>query len=477
MAGNFVVGENKVRPGIYFRTTTGGSLPQAGAVNGIVAVALKANWGPLGTVMNLSSPSEIYDIFGDDAAAASNTALISKIFDGGAAVVKAVRVGTGGTKATIILKDDSTAPGVDVMSLTAKNAGTRALAVTVRDNLGDPAGKRDLIVYSGTKELTKVTFAKGSAEAESAVAAINAITASGITAAFVATGSGKLKAISQTAFTTLGASPIITSADYSAALTALEAENWNVLCVDSNDTAVHALVASFISRVTNAGLMGMAVIAEATSVAIADRYAHALAFNSPNLIFVLNGANTAAGVLIDGFNIAGIIAGMVAAYPSNQSLTHAPVPGAFSVAGALTHAQIESGLIGGALILTISASGIVWIEQGINTLTTLSADQDAGWKKIRRTKTRYELIQRILDSTEGIVGTVNNDSNGRQTFIAAANGVGARMIAEGKLLECIVEEDAGHLAEGDSAWFIINVVDLDSIEKVYITYVFRFTEA
>lgn len=476
MAGNFVAGETKIRPGVYFRTTKAGPEPLAGAISGIVAVALKANWGPLGLVVALSSPAEIYDNFGDDSATGSNTALIQKIFDGGAATVKVVRVGTGGTKAAITIKDDAT-PGVDAITLTAKHAGTRPLAASIKDNLGDPTNKRDLIVYTGTKELIKVTFAKGSGEPEAVVAAINANPASPVTAALVASGSGKLEALNQKAFTTAGASPTVTTNDYSAALVALEADSWNVVCVDSNETAVHAILKSFISRVTDAGLMGMAIAAEPITVALADRQAHAAAFNSENFIFPVNGYYAADGTLYDGFNAAAVIGAMIAATPSNQSLTHAPIPGAFQVAGPLTNTQIEHTLQNGGLVITASGSGIVWIEQGINTLVTLSADQDAGWKKIRRTKTRYELIQRILDSTEGIVGTVNNDSNGRQTFIAMANGVGQQMIAEGKLLSCDVSEDPANPATGDAAWFIIEVVDLDSIEKVYITYRFRFAEA
>ena len=130
----------------------------------------------------------------------------------------------------------------------------------------------------------------------------------------------------------------------------------------------------------------------------------------------------------------------------------------------------------GCLVFTVSATGAVWIEQGITTLVNLTADQDAGWKKIRRTKTRFELMQRINENTEPIIGNVGNDSNGRQTFIAIANGVINQMVSEGKLISGEVIEDPKNPAKGDSAWFIVTVVDLDSIEKVYITYRFMFSE-
>ena len=50
------------------------------------------------------------------------------------------------------------------------------------------------------------------------------------------------------------------------------------------------------------------------------------------------------------------------------------------------------------------------------------------------------------------------------------------MIAEKKLaLGSIMTEDSANPAKGDSAWFVIAVDDIDSIEKIYLTYRFRFS--
>ncbi len=473
MSGRFSNGETKVRPGVYFREVNGGGAELAGARNGIVAVAFKANWGALGQIVTLNSPAEIFGYFGDDAESGSNVAILNKIFLGGASEIKAVRVGTGGTKASITLQDNAT-PGVDVVTLTAKYAGTRPLTVTIKDSLSVTT-ERECIVYNGTKELCKVTFAKGSAEIDAIVAAINASEDAVVTAAKVAAGSGTLKAISQSAFTTAGVSPTIASADYDSAFTVLEASAWNVLCVDTNDVAIHALVKSFINRANDAGLLAVAVIGEPTSVAFATRKSDAAAFNSCNVIYCLNGFKVGTETY-EGFNAAAVAAGLIAYLPSNDSPTHKTIPSATEIVGALTNTQIVECLQSGAIVFTVSASGAVWIEQGINTLITPASNQDAGWKKIRRTKTRFELMTRILESTEPIIGSVNNDSNGRATFIAIANGIINAMVAEGKLLSGVVSEDTANPARGDSAWFVIDVIDLDSIEHVYITYKFRFSE-
>lgn len=469
MAGRFVAGETKTRPGIYFRQENGGGLDLTGAANGVTAVAFRANWGPLGEVVTIEDPSEIPSIFGDDSGENSNVSILTKIFQGGASVIKAIRVGSGGTKAEITLKTAD----ADAVKLTAKYAGTRALSVTIKDSLSVET-ERECIIYSGTKELSKVTFAKGNSEAEALVAAINESADSVVTATKLATaGTAALAAVTQSAFTTAGVSPEIANADYDAAFAALEAAAWNTICVDTDDTAVHTLLKAFIDRANDSGLMGMAFVGEPLSVEYETRRTRAASYNSENFVYVLNGFKIGDEVY-EGWKAAAVMAGYTAYLPSNDSLTHKVIAGATEVVGALTNSKIVECLRSGCLIFTVATSGAVWVEQGINTLVTLSGDQDAGWKKIRRTKTRFELITRINENSEGIIGAVNNDSNGRATFMAIANGVINQMVAEGKLLSGTCEEDAANPAKGDSAWFILKIQDLDSIEKVYLVYRFQF---
>lgn len=473
MSGRFSVGETMVRPGVYFREESESAVDLAGASNGVVAVAFKANWGPLGEVVTLNSIAEASKVYGDDSGSNSNVAVLEKAFIGGAAQVKAIRVGTGGTKAAITLKDTASTPA-NVVTLTCKYAGTRDLSVTIKDSIAVTT-QRECIIYSGTKELMKVSFAKGDAgEVDALVAAINGSEESIVTATKAAAGNGLLAAVTQTAFTTAGVSPTIANTDYSAAFDLLEAETFNVLCVDSNDTALHALVKAFIERANDAGLLAIAVVGEPTSVAYATRLANASGFNSRSVVYVLNGF-VLGGEDYEGFNAAAAVAGLIASLPANDAPTHKTVGTASELIGGLTNTQIVNCLQGGALVFSKSASGVVWIEQGINTLVTLSAGQDAGWKKIRRTKTRFELIDRINRSTEGIIGTVSNDDNGRDTFITAAQGVINAMVAEGKLQSGEIGLDSANPPAGDSAWFVLSIYDLDSLEKAYFKYVFHFS--
>lgn len=467
MAGRFSVGETKVRPGIYFRQENGGGLDLIGAPNGVVAVAFRANWGPINEVVTIEDPSEIPFIF-------DNASILTKIFQGGASIIKACRVGgTSGQKASVEL-NDTTATPVQAVALTAKYYGSRNLSVTIKDSLSVNT-ERECIIYAGTKELYKITFAKGgSGEVDALVNAINADPDCVVIATKRVTGSGVLEAVTQKAFTA-GTSPVTTSADYDTAFAALEAETWNTICVDSDDNAVHVLLKTFINRANDAGLMGIAVVGEPTSVALATRQSNAASYNSENFVYCLNGFKIGEEAY-EGWKAAAVMAGYIAYLPCNDSITHKTVAGATEVVGSLTNSQIVNCLQSGCLVFTTSASGAVQVEQGINTLVTLNGNQDAGWKKIRRTKTRFELITRINQNSEGIIGSVNNDSNGRATFMGIANGVINQMIAEGKLQSGSCVEDPANLPKGDSAWFVLDILDLDSIEKVYLVYRFHFSD-
>ena len=204
MSGRYSSGEVKVRPGVYFRETKGGGAELVGARNGVVAAAFRANWGPIGEVITLESPAEIPEYYGDDAGTNSNVAMLEKIFLGGASQIRAIRVGEGGTKASITLKDTTTSP-VNVVKLEALFPGSRPLSITIKDSLAVET-QRECIIYSGTKELMKVTFAKGAGEPAALVEAINSNTSAFLEATKLADGNGVMATLTQADFTTPGVS-------------------------------------------------------------------------------------------------------------------------------------------------------------------------------------------------------------------------------------------------------------------------------
>lgn len=471
MAGaTFLPGETKVRPGVYVRATNVGE-PQL-VSSGIVAALFRASWGPLGIPTVLDALDLVASTFGSGGA--TDTAL--EAFRGGAQQVLAYRLGTGGQVATLTLTDGATTPE-NVVTIDAKYVGTRGntLRVTVRDALAD-ATRRELLIHEGTTLRQRIEYTAGTDEAQALVDAIASIGSDWITATKLSAGDGSLADVNQQPLTS-GTDPTIDGTAYSTALTAIEALDWNVLAVDSDDVTVHATVKAYVDRVRDEGKRVLAVVGEPTSVSLSTRLANAKALDDYAIVYVANGFRRTDGTVVEGYRAAARVAGMIAGSAITDSLTHATVAGATELVGALTGAEIESAIRSGAVVFSVGAQRQVQIEYGITTLTTLTADLDAGWKKIRRVRTRDRLMDLIAARWDALIGRVNNNPDGRAALIAAAQGIINQMIADGALLDGTITEDPANPPSGDSAWFVVQVDDVDSAEKLYLTFGFRFAPA
>ena len=463
MAGTFLKGQEKIIPGEYHRYITD-DIQTAGVINGVGAGIIKADWGPLGEAVHITDIREA-DVFGTGQTAD----LIAEMFAGGIVEGYFVRIGTGGAAPGITIQDDTAA---DRLKINGAYAGERNFTASIRDKL-DGNG-RELIIYDGTQVYLTVGFPSGGNEGASLKEALEAKTKEFTVEDIDLSTDHVLETLTQGALTG-GVNPTATVASYGDGLDSLESTDFNVLCVDTEDKDVHMLAAAFLERAYDTGAFPMACFARTMAMDIDLRMAYAAAFDSAMITFCLNpGIDGKTGDIIDGYHLAARIGGLIAAVPSNTSITHTEVPGISDIAETLAPSVVEKALLNGCLVLTKSKAGKPWITQGINTLQNLSDEQDSGWKKIRRVKTRFELMQRIQTSHDDLIGKVDNDKNGRATLIAAAQGVINDMIAESKLTAGAIVESAIYKATGASAWFDIAVIDKDSVEYIYNTYIFNF---
>lgn len=464
MSGSWRVGEEKERPGVYRRHVNAGGSEIAGTAENVGLAVVSGTWGPLNKPVVTDASDDIASIIGSGKGAN----VITQMRIGGANTIMVVRVGSGGTPASVTLKDNKEA---DVVTLTTLYPTSRALTVTIKESLEDETQKL-AIIQEGTKELEAVAFTAGATEVAGIVAAF--ADSVYVKAVKKADGSGTLKNISQSKFSG-GTDPTVNTEAYSAGFEASEEETWDGVAVDSDDPAVHTLLYTFINRKFEEGMYPYACVGEPKSVAIDTRIQHAAAFNDYKMHYVLNSWVGTDGVVYEGYLAAARILGMIIAVASNASLTHSVITGAASLNEALKNATIKKALKSGCLVLSLSKSRQVWIEKAINTLTVLSADQDAGWKKIRRMKTRFELEDRIDATLEAMDGTIDNNDNGRATVMSAIVDILDAMAGENKVeAGGTVMLDTSNPPKGDSAWFNISVDDIDSMELIYLTYRYRF---
>ncbi len=469
MASFFIIGEKKTRPGVYFRYENWGTLPIAGVDDGKCAAVFRSNWGPLGQAVVLEQYEDIAKQYGDGGENGT-TAVPLEQFKGGARLVYALRLGTGGTHGTYEIKD---ATGESVVHLILKYPGSRKLAVTIRPTLMDMSVS-ELLILEDTEQLEQLTFSNTENSVEALMEAFAAKKSNYFTLTKLKDSTEQLATIDQEEIAG-GTDPNVTVSAYSKGFEVLEAYRWNVMAIDTEDTAIQMVMQLFLNRIYDGGKFTMGVIGEPTTIDFETRLKHASAYNDYQMVYVGNGFTDIAGNVYEGYLAAARISGMVAGTPSNESITHAAVTGATEVTELLTNNQHERAIQAGALMFSVSAANTVWVEQGINSLVLPTAKEDIGWKKIKRVKVRFELFQRLNDTVEVLIGRINNDPDGRMTVVQVSNGVCQTMVSEKKLLagaHVIVDPD--NKPEGDSAWFVVYADDIDALEKMYYTFKFRF---
>lgn len=463
-------GETKKRPGVYQRHSNTGFDELTGGRDGICAIPIQAPWGPLGKVVKNTHASDLTKNYGAGEYGAGYTVpAAAAMFQGGASVVYTYRMGTGGTAGSKELAEGLTA--------TAKYPGAMDISVSVKEKLGDST-KKQLLVYTGTTLVETWAFnADGANEGANAVAAVadsKYITLEGSAAVVpvLAVASGAL---------TGGTNPTVTNEDYSKAFAALESYYYNTIALDVNDDenmTLSLLLQSYLNNAYQLGKLGIAVVGEKSTVEFNTRINHARTFNDCKVVYLgsgwMSGADNKDGVMSICHT-----AGVIASTPSNQGITHAVITGATELCESLTYSQYEEAIESGMLMVSVSPDGSLWYDSGINTLIAPeSGSQDAGWKKIRRVKVRFEIIERLDRVLAPKVGRVSASTDGIADIVQSAQRVLDTMANnEGKLQPgATFAEDKANPVKGDSAWFIIQADDIDSLEKIYLHYKFRYSQ-
>ena len=476
MAVFYNEGETKIRPGVYQRHTNIGTGIMAGAQDGICAIPIQAAWGPLGKVVKNTKASDLEKNYGTGTYGTGYTLpAATAMFEGGAATVYTYRLGTGGTAAVKTL-----GTGDSAITVTAKYPGTMPLSIAIQAKVGDTTTKEFQVYANSTLVETFYFTADNTSEGANLVAAtanseyvtLTAGEEAQATVATVALASGGL---------TGGANPTVANTNYSAAFAAFEPYYYNCIALDVNDDTnltLSLLLQAYLDNAYTMGKLGIAVVGEPTTVTFANRLAHAKAFNGAKVVY-LGGGFMAGSESKDGVMAICYTAGLIASTPSNRGITHSVITGATDLCESLTYSQYEDAILNGMLMVSMSPDGSIWYDSGINTLTSPdTATQDEGWEKIRRVKVRFEMIDRLDRALAPKIGRISADTDGVADVIQTGQRIlNAMANNEGKLQPgATFVADPENPLLGDSAWFIIQADDIDSLEKIYLQYQFRYSQ-
>ena len=500
MAVFYTQGEQKIRPGVYQRHVNVDAATESDAQDGIVAIPVQASWGPLGKVVKNTNTLQLYSTYGTGTYGSGYTVpAAAAAFEGGAETVYTYRLGTGGTAASKTLT--YTAPTGDnananlvsgSLTITALYPGTMPIAIAVQNKIGYTTMKQ-FLVYANNVLVETFDFESNDASDADDITVTttegnNLIAATAVSqylTVAVPTGgtSPTIVPITGVASGALanGANPSVTNANYSTAFQAFEPYYYNCITLDVDDDStltLSSLLQEYLDNAYKYGKLGMAVVGEKTTVLFETRLAHAKAFNDAKVVY-LGGGYMCGTDSYDGVLGICYTAGVIASTPSNQGITHSVITGATDLCESLTFSQYEDAILAGMLMVSMSPDGSVWYDSGINTLTDPEeSTQDNGWMKIRRVKVRFELIDRLDRALAPKVGKISADTDGISDIIQAGQRVLNVMANnEGKLQTgARFTQDNDMPATTDSAWFVIQADDVDSLEKIYLQYRFRYSQ-
>ena len=430
--GTFTL-QNKVLPGAYINTVaTGGGVTTG--TRGVATLPLVLKWGEEGKNIRMDAgdfAKNALTVFGYDATS-PELLLIREAFKR-AKTLLIYRVNTGGTKAT------KTVGGI---TATAKYPGTRGNDIKVAV-LTNPDGGFDVVTYLDGVEMDNQT-----------VTAISGLAANDYV---VFSGTGDISAAAAAALTG-GTDGTASGTTYSAYLTAVEVENFNVIGYPGDDTNTKALFVSFVKRLReDEGKKIVCVLAEQAA-------------DYEGVINVKNGVILEDGTTLTAAQGVAWVTGASAAAEMNQSLTNTAYDGAVDAATKYTKSQYEAAVKAGEFVF-YGENQKARVLTDINSLTTFTSAKTSDFtsnRLIRVLDSWANDVARIFGAS--YIGLITNNDTGRQLFKADL----VSLALQYQQIEAISNFDSADITieQGNGKRDVVVNCQLqpnDSMEKLYMT--------
>lgn len=453
----FKIGELKARPGVYARISNDGESPSVGVSPKVGLALIQANWGSVGKSQTIYSrqSEQLNRLVGTGKGAK----VVKAFFNGGGAATQVIRVGNGGEVATATLGDEEGS-----LKVVTKYPTDRSFSVVIRDGvMGD---EKDLFVVENERRLEEYRFEAGKDEAEKVVELLK--------------GSAYVDALKITEGTlpsniTIelegGENPKVTPEDYTDAMVTGETVAWDVIYIDTSDIAILNAVNAYTERRLDQGYRVWSALGISTENSIEDRIKATQMFNSFQTYLVGMELEGGEGIL-SVEEVAAQVAGETARGDYRRNLTRKPMAGIVDIPEKFTPEQYDDAALAGLITFDYNRNGQVVVDYAVNTLQNEDEEIDMGWRSLRRMRTRYELIDRIVNKVEQAIERGHDtDEDSLQHIITLGNTVILDMVNEKGLKSGRMILDPENEPEGDSAWYTFeNLVDLDGLNKVYIHF-------
>jgi len=472
------------RPGLFINFVPAAIAAIQPGVSGVVAAIVKAPWGPDNQVIQIENEHDLLSYF-----TASDTPPYNAYYEGhhafmgGARSIQMYRIeGTGATKSTHQFVDGASA---NIFTINGMFNGTfgNGFSVAVQTN---PviATATDVLVYQGSTLLSTYTtsiYARGTVGHVAEICNLinNDQNNYYVSAVFQAEGNSTPASVAVPGVALAGgadgAAPV--AGDYTNAMTALEAQQWNVFhadVVDADVAGIHASIKSWIDGMRNYGKYVACVMGSAAAETLSTAESNAVAMNDPAVVYWYPGVyelnQSGIRTLMRGSKYAAVIAGMYAALAPGDDFTYAGLPNIIDLEFRLNNSQIAAGLQNGLCLGTFD--GLQYkVEEAINSLSRLGANQGDAWKDIQAINTMDAIATGItVSANANYIGKVPNDLVGQNALCSAVRDF-LRVMANSRAImpKYTVGLDPRYVSAGKNVFIYVTIQIIESMKFIYFT--------
>lgn len=441
MAGGTWSSQNKVRPGVYIRFTSSRGLDLNVGERGVVTICEPMSWGPVGVVQTVEPGDDMRPYCGYDITA-PQARFLNEIFKGTNRTSAPYRLylyrptASGSAEATAT---------TGVLTATAKYPGVRGndITIVITEDVDDEGS------FTVSTVVDNVIQDEQTAATVADLVANDWVTWSG-TGDLTATVGAPL---------TGGADGTVASSAYSTYLTAIEPYKFDVMIYDGTDTTVQDAMVAFIKRLADEN----------------GQYSQLCAANLTNpdsryVINVCSGVTLNDGTELTAAQTCWWAGGAEAGAQYNESLTYAAYPSAIACSPVMTNSQYIDAINAGKLVL-FADDNVVKVETDINSLVTYTTDITSVYRKNRVMRLCNTIANDVYQQfSDGYIGVVNNNEQGRAMFQSAIVGY-LLDIQANQGIQNFEPEDVEVLPGDDIDAIVVNIViqAVDSVEKIYMT--------
>ncbi|NME95361.1 phage tail sheath protein [Clostridium cochlearium] len=462
--------DKPIRPGFYNRFKSAALARIEPGKRGIVAMPVKANWGPIKKVISIKDEKDLIEKFGNNAKYTAyklgRLALLGQPKE-----LLLYRLGDGTEKvASVTLKDTGTST-VDALKLETKYPTTRDFNVTVRSNIVDDS-KTDIVLYEEAKQLYVFSGLHGTIE-EIAAAINNNEENKWLKATKLDEGNGKLASIANQTFEGGNdGTTSIANEHYLEAMIAFEGVKFNGFTLDGvTDSALQTSVKAWVERNRKNGKKIRAYVGGTADEKITEANNRSKTFNYEGFYNIGTTGGIFDGVEYTPAETAVYICALGEGQDLKECLCN-QVTVFQDVTKHLTNEEIESALLAGTMILRYD-DGAVVIEDDVNTLKRYGQDQNETWGYLRAIKFMDAVDEDTsFTGNRQYVGKVKNNRNGQLAVLCSLKQYfetlqSAELIEEDFTVE--IDEELQKNAKNDEFFWKWNAKYINVMKKIYGT--------